>query len=109
MSDDNDAYIRAAVSRDSRFRDLQDAIAVSADMSDNPTVKALLAAFRADADLAMLEMADTSPADQKAMALISVRVGVYVRAKRILEAVLTRGRLAESDLRAQDVSRMSDE
>ena len=99
MSDAPEEYVRAAVARDSRFRDLQNALAVENDIENNQTVKMLLSAFRADADLAMLELVETSPVDAKAISLISVRVGVYVKTKRILETVLTRGKIAEQLLR----------
>lgn len=101
LSDDPD-FIALVVSRDERFRVLQEAIAVEADMRDNATIKALLAAIRADADLAMAELAETSPYDKRAVGLIASRVGAYTRVKRYLEVILTRGKLAEAEIRAQD-------
>lgn len=109
MSDDNASYIRAAVARDTRFAALQEAIAIGDDMQHNTTVKALLAAFEADATLAMMELAGTAPTDTKAISLISVRVGVHIRVKQILDAIVKRGDLAESILRSQQVHQSDDE
>lgn len=102
MSDDLTDYVSLAVMRDQRFRDLQESIAIEHDMSGNRTIMALLRAVKADADAAMSELGDTSPLDTKAIALLSVRVGVYIKIKRYLETILTRGRIAEAEIRAQD-------
>jgi hypothetical protein len=101
MNEDPD-LIALAVSRDQRFAVLQQAIAVEADMRDNPTIRALTAAIRADAELAMAELAEISPVDTKAISLIAIRVKAYTSLKRYIEAILTRGKIAEQDIRMQD-------
>lgn len=101
MSADPD-LIALAVSRDQRFAALHQAIAVEADMRDNATIRALTAAIRADAELAMAELADTSPVDAKAVSLIATRVRAYTSLKRYIETILTRGKIAEQDIRMQD-------
>lgn len=101
MSDDPD-FIALVVSRDERFRVLQTAIAAEGDMRDNATIRALLAAIRADADLAMAELSEASPYDKRVMGQIAARVGAYSRLKRYLETILTRGKLAEAEIRQQD-------
>lgn len=97
-----DDLIAAAVKRDQRFAALHQMIAVEADMRDNTTIKALIAAIRADADAAMLELADTSPVDAKAIAALLVRVKAYTSLKRMIEMILTRGKIAEGEIRMED-------
>lgn len=101
MSDDPD-LIALAVSRDQRFAILQQAIAVESDMRDNATIRAFVAAIRADAELAMAELADVSPVDTKAVAALMVRIKAYTVLKRMIEIILTRGKVAEADIRMQD-------
>jgi hypothetical protein len=101
MSDDPD-FIALVVSRDERFRQLQLAINVEADQRDNPTLRAFLAAIRADMELAVAELADVSPLDGKAIGALQVRIGSYTHLKRIIETILTRGKLAEEQIRQQD-------
>lgn len=103
MTDDPTTdYVELAVSRDQRFRDLQEAIAVEHDLTGNRTIMALMKAVRADADLAMAELMDTSPLDSLAIGLISSRVRAYGWIKRTLETILTRGKIAEAEIRSQD-------
>lgn len=109
MTDEPVDFVALAVSRDERFRVLQQSIATEADMRDNPTIRALMAAVRADADLAMAELSETSPYDKRAMGQIAARVGAYMRLKRYLEAILTRGKLAEAEIRQQDAQFGSDD
>lgn len=99
---DNPDFVALAISRDERFRVLQESISVEADMRDNATIKALIAAIRADAELAMAELSEASPYDKRLMGQIAARVGAYTRLKRYLETILTRGKLAEADVRQQD-------
>jgi hypothetical protein len=102
MSDDPVDYVSIALSRDQRFRDVHEAAAVENDLQNNRTIKALMKAFKSDADAALAELADTSPVDAKAIALLSVRVSAYIRVKRFLEQILTRGRIAEADIRSDN-------
>jgi hypothetical protein len=102
MSDDPD-FIALVVSRDERFRQLQLMINVEADMRDNPTIRALLAAVWADAEVAMRELADASPYDKKTMGQISARVGAHVLIQRYLKAIINRGTLAEGQIKDQDL------
>lgn len=102
-------FVSLAISRDKRFAVLQEAIAVEADMRDNPTIKALIAFLRADAELAMAELAETSPLDSNAIASIAARVKSYTSVKRIIETILTRGKIAEHEIRQQDAQFGSDD
>lgn len=101
MSDDPD-FIALVVSRDERFRQLQLSIDVEADMRDNPTIRALLTAVWADADLAMRELADASPYDKRVMGQIAARVGAHVLIRKYLKAIAERGVVAEQQIRQQD-------
>lgn len=101
VSDDPD-FIALVVSRDERFRQLQLAINVEADLRDNVTIMAFRAAIRADAELAMAELADASPYDKKLVSQIAVRVGAHSRLERYISIILTRGKLAEAQIRQQD-------
>lgn len=102
MSDLTPDQLDALKSRDSRFAVLAEAIAVEADLRDNPTIKLLMAAVRQDADAAMEELADLSAADPVAMhkALVNVKTLVYIR--RTLNALLQRGQVAELEIRQED-------
>lgn len=71
-------------------------------MRDNPTIKAFIAALRADAELAMREFSTVSPLDAKTVAAQQVRVGAYELVKRMIETIITRGQIAEHDIRMQD-------
>lgn len=102
-------YVALAVSRDQRFRDLQEAVAIEHDLSGNRTVVALMRAVKAEAELAMADLADTSPLDTQAIGLISSRVRSYTWIKRTLETILTRGKIAEAEIRAQDTQYAPDE
>lgn len=95
-------FVALTVSRDQRFAVLQEAIAVEADMRDNATIKAFIAYVRVDAELAMAELAETSPLDSKAVSMIATRVRAYTSLKRLLETILTRGKMAEEEIRQQD-------
>lgn len=108
MSDDED-FVSLAVSRDKRLALVQEAISVGADMRDNPTIKALIAFLRSDAELAMAELAETSPLDSNAVGLISSRVRAYTGVKRMIETILTRGKIAEAEIRQQDSQFTDDE
>lgn len=71
-------------------------------MRDNATIKALNAAIRADAELAMMELVETSPVDAKAVSSLMVRVRAYTSLKRYIEGVLQRGKDAEHAIRMED-------
>lgn len=72
-------------------------------MRDNVTIKALISYIRTGADVAMREFANTSPLDSNAIGLIMVRVRAYTELKDMLEMILTRGKLAENELRSEDM------
>lgn len=106
MSDD---IIAQAIPRDRRFADLQLAIATEADQRDSPVFRAFLGYLRADAELAMSELSETSPLDSKAIGLLSSRVRAYATVKRMIETILTRGKIAEAEIRQQDTQYSDDE
>ena len=100
--------IAEALARDTRFAVLAQAIAVEGDLRDNETIKALLAAVRADADQAMDDIALTSPEDKVRIADLFVRVRTLVFVRNCLDTVIRRGQAAEQSIRAEDV-RQEDE
>lgn len=84
---------------------LQEAIAVEADMRDNATIKAFIAFIRSDAESAMIELTEISPLNSKAVAAHMVRVRAYASLKRMIETILTRGKIAEQEIRQSDDGR----
>lgn len=101
--------ISEAVARDQRFAVLQHAIAVETDLRDNETIKAIMAAVRADADQAFEDLADVSPENKDSIAVLLVRVRTLVYIRRTLQAILRRGQVAEQSLRAEDRQHQEDE
>lgn len=101
MSEEDD-IIAQRVAHDKRFAQLQEAIAVERDMRENATIRALSAAIRADADLAMSELTSVSPLQSIEVAAIMVRVGTYTSLKRYLEMILLRGKHAEESIRVEN-------
>lgn len=97
-----DDLIAAVVSRDQRFAALHQAIAVEADLQSNATIRAFTAAIRANADVAMLELADMSPLDTAAVSAAMVKIKAYVELKRMIEFILNRGRNAEAEIKMED-------
>jgi hypothetical protein len=91
--------LEALKARDRRVQVLGIAIEIENDLQHNATIKAILAAFRADADLAMVELAEVSPTDHAAVSklLVRVRAAVYIRST--LDLILKRGQVAEAALR----------
>jgi hypothetical protein len=109
VTDDPTDYVEQAKSRDTRFSILATSIAVEADLRDNETIKAIMAAIRADADRAMDEISDISPGDTVAISQHLVKIRSFVYLRRTLETILTRGRIAEQEIRAQDRMLSDDE
>ena len=101
MSDSRD-YVEQAKARDTRFAILSRAIAVEGDLRDNETIKAIMASVREDADRAMDDLAEASPADQVGLAALLVRVKTLVYIRRTLNTILGQGLAAEQAIRAED-------
>ena len=97
--------IDALKTRDTRFAILSNAIAVEHDLRDNPVIKALMGAARADADQAMEELCDVSPGDVAAISFHLVKIRQLVYMRRVLNAVLRQGAAAEAAIRADDAYR----
>ena len=89
-------------SRDARFAVLAHAIAIEGEMRDSTTLKSLMTALTRDADQAMEELAEVSPADGLAISamLVKIRALVYIRSH--VRNILQQGRLAEQSIRAED-------
>jgi hypothetical protein len=102
-------YAEVIASRESLFADLAEAIEVEADLRDNRTVMALMRAARAGHNAALDEMMDLSPADTVAVARCLVNVKTFRYMQQALEGVLSRGKRAESLIRAQDERSLNDE
>ena len=94
--------IEAAKSRDSRLRLVDAGFSIQADMRDNETVRAILAAVQRDADQAMDEMADLSPADIVAVSRMLVRVQTQVFIRRALMEVIQRSEFLAQQISTED-------
>src|SRR5690349_14033091 len=95
-------YLDQIKSRDTRFAMLAQAIAVETDLRDNVIIRSLMDAVRADAEQAMRDIVDVSPADLQQIALhqMKIRTLTYIRA--VLDAIMRRGAYAEHDIRTED-------
>lgn len=108
MSDDPDRpeitqeYIEDLKVREDRFAVVADAIQVEADLRDNVTIKALMAAAKRGFDVAIDEIIDLSPLDAPEIGRCIVNIKTFVYMKRALEDVLTRGKRAEDQIRSED-------
>lgn len=102
MSEVSDELIEFAKLRDTRFAILSQAIAVEADLRDNVTIKAMMAAIRADAEQAMEDLAEVSPADALSISLHLVKIRTLVYTRRTLNTILRNGAAAENAIRAED-------
>lgn len=102
MSDSPEDHISEAVARDRRFAAVAKMLNVQKELRDSETLKALMGAVRQDADKAMDDLADTSPADQAAIALLLVKVSTLVYIRRTLNVIFQHGRAAEQHIEAED-------
>jgi hypothetical protein len=97
-----DDVVEQARSRDTRFAMLAQAIAVETDLRDNVTIRSLMDAVRADAEQAMRDIVEVSPADVQAIALHQVRIRTLTYIRGVLDAIMRRGAYAEHDLRTEE-------
>lgn len=104
MSDSPGDYIAQAKASNPLFSVLDNAIAIETELRDSATIKSLLAQIRYDADKAMDECADTSPADVTAVSRLFVRISTLVYLRGALHTFLMRGKVAEQQINAQDQS-----
>jgi hypothetical protein len=96
-------YIERLKARDNRFAYLAEAIAVETDLRDNTTIRALMDAVRRDADLAMREFVQVSPADLQQVADYQVRIRTFTYIRDVLDAIMRRGAQAEQEIRQEDM------
>jgi hypothetical protein len=102
VSDLPPGYLTELQARDTRFAMLEQAIAIEADLRDNPTIRAIMTAIRADADQAMEDLAETSPNNTESISLHLVKIRTLVYVRRTLDGILKRGHVAEQAIRADD-------
>ena len=95
-------YIASLKSREERFRIIAEAIDVEADLRDNTTIKALMAAAKLNFDQAVAEIVEISPHNAVEISRCLVNIKTFLYMKRALEGVLTRGRYAEQQIKAED-------
>lgn len=90
--------MEALKARDGRFRVLDEALAVAAELRDSVALKTLIRGIEGEAQDCMDELAEVSPTDVNAVSklLVKVRTAVYMR--RSLNAILMRGKVAEADI-----------
>lgn len=77
-------------------------IAIQAELRDSEALRTLLKAAQDDADAAMEELADLSPADYVPLALSLAKVRTLVYIRRTLRTAMRAGEVAEQALRAED-------
>ena len=94
--------IEAAKLRDGRIRQIDETLAIEAELRDSVALKALLAQYQKDADAAFLELAEVSPADQTAIAGLLVKVRSLVYIHRSLNYILNRGHAAMAEVQAME-------
>ena len=102
MSDIPADYIEELKLRDTRFAALGESIAIETDLRDNATIKAIMAAIREDADRAMAEIVEISPADVSSISLQLVKMRTLVYTRGVLSMILARGAAAAQSIQAQD-------
>ena len=95
-------YLADAVSRDKLLATIYASIEVTADLRDNKTIRILMQAFHDDCWRAVLELAGTSPEDKVSITDLLVRIRAYVYIRGVLDAIRTRGEIAEQQIEAQD-------
>ena len=97
-----DRIIELGKLRDTRFATLGFSISVENELTNSAVIKAIMQAIRTDADAAMEAMADTSPADQVSMTLHLVKIQTLVYIRRVLQAVLNAGKVAQAAIVSED-------
>lgn len=102
MNDITPELIEFAKLRDTRFAVVSRAIAVETDLRDNHTIQILMSAVRADAEKAMEEIAEASPADTMLISTLLVKIRTLVYVRRTLNTILRMGAEAEATIRAED-------
>jgi hypothetical protein len=102
LSDFPPELIEAYKARDKRIRMIDLGYAIQAELRDSVALKAMIATVRDDAEAAMEELADLSPADTIAIAGALVRVRTLVYWRRTLNLVLGHAAAAETHVRAED-------
>jgi hypothetical protein len=102
-------YIADVIAKDQRFAAVADAIALENDLRESSAIKALLSAVRRDADQAFREVGSANPSDTMAVSVLIVRIQTLFYIQHVLDAVLKRGAVAESAIRADDEARAREE
>jgi hypothetical protein len=103
MADLTPEEIEELKARDDRFRAVDLAIQLQAELSAGKGLRLFLDALEQDAMTAMEAFADLAITDTQQIALLQVRVRTYVMAQRTFGEVLLKGRLAEINLRNEDL------
>jgi hypothetical protein len=88
--------------RDTRFTAVAEAIAIESDLRDNPTIRKLMDAARQDAEQAMREVVQISPANVELVAFNQMKIRTLTYIKDVLDIIMRRGAIAEQEIRNED-------
>lgn len=102
MTEITPEMMAAARSRDGRVRFIGEVFALEGELRDNRTSRAILAFIQRDAEDAMEEIADTSPADTVAVMKIFSRVRAHVFLRRSLMELIHRGETLAREVSEED-------
>jgi hypothetical protein len=100
MTADQMAEIQA---RDRRFATINLGIEVEAELRAGRPLRLLMVRLREDADAAMQEFATANPAETAAIIGLQARVFRFQYIFDTLNAILTRGQVAEAAVRGEDM------
>lgn len=95
-------YMRLAMVRDGRFMAIAKGDAIKENLRDSAVIKAIMAAIRADADQAMVEMEDLNPGDATAVSGVLIKIRTFFYIRRVLNEILTAAEVAEQTIRDED-------
>jgi hypothetical protein len=97
-----DSYIEQLKARDTRFTAVAAAIAIETDLRDNLTIRKLMDAARQDAEQAMREVVQISPANVEQVAFCQMKIRTLTYIRDVLDIVMRRGAIAEQEIRNED-------
>lgn len=109
MSDLSPEELARIIAGDPRYRLIDEALAVSADLRDSPALKYLMDRVKSDGDLAMDRLAGISPHDTVAVSRELVHVGILVYIRRAIEELRLRAQAAADSVQAEEAMNERDD
>ena len=88
--------------RDTRFAAVAEAIAIETDLRDNLTIRKLMDAARQDAEQAMRDIVQISPANVELVAFNQMKIRTLTYIRDVLDIIMRRGAIAEQEIRNED-------